>query len=587
MTPPPTPPANAPALPTDLDSSTAPARPGGKFAGAPLLVFLLSLAMHVPFLGITPIAGTEGHRIFPAHEMVRSGWWMVPMLFGKPLLTKPPLHMWLIAISETIAGHGGELVWRMPSAITGALLCSAACWFGGRWFGKTAGLISGFCALGMLTLWGQSQVADIDATNTLFAALAAFCGIELFFASRRGRAVWVLWAGLATGATLMTKGPGGVSIILGVWIFALATAIQEGRPGRIAHPAFWLPWLVGGAIFAAYYYAASASMRAHGVSMADGLSGVREGTSHLYPHSFQALFWAAFVVIELLAFGLPVTIALGCWFNPAVRDAMEPNRRRIAGALAASALIGLAVCLATGTDNPRYEYVMLPPLCPLAGAVAIAALSAGPNAVKWLRIFVWASAIALAGTSIVLAVAARPLLPARALLAACAALSVIVCSLTVVRLSASWRGAWGLALLIVLAAIPFGLQRHYGRSNMSGIHAARTLRQIVGKNPVVAVGGAVTSKPEVFYYAGARVNYFPKGFAPEDVSPGTWVYLEEGERKRWLQTPGVKLEHVTAIPRTPKVNDYLAWYAVGSAQPNVSPGWKEKDLNRQGAKTPR
>src|SRR5579864_6930781 len=90
---------------------------------AALLVFLLSLAMHLPFLGITPIAGTEGHRIFPAHEMVRSGWWAVPVLFGRPFLTKPPLHMWLIAISEWVTGHGNVFVWRLPSALTGAVLC--------------------------------------------------------------------------------------------------------------------------------------------------------------------------------------------------------------------------------------------------------------------------------------------------------------------------------------------------------------------------------------------------------------------------------------------------------------------------------
>ncbi|HWE96897.1 MAG TPA: glycosyltransferase family 39 protein [Tepidisphaeraceae bacterium] len=587
MTPPPTSPATAPIPPADLDPSTAPARPGRTLLGAPLLVFLLSLVMHVPFLGITPIAGTEGHRIFPAHEMVRSGWWMVPMLFGKPLLTKPPLHLWLIALSETIAGHGGVFVWRMPSALCGAMLCSAACWFGGRWFGKTAGLISGFCALGMLTLWGQSQVADIDATNTLFAALAAFCGIELFFASGRARAVWVLWAGLAIGATLMTKGPAGATIMLGVWVFAIVDAVRAGQIGRIARTAFWLPWLIGGAIFAAYAFAASASMKAHGISLADGLTGLREGQRHLYPESFKALLWAVFVVAELLAFGLPATIALGCWFNPAVRDAMEPNRRRIAGALAASALIGLAVCLMTGTDNPRYEYVMLPPLCPLAGAVAMAALAAGPREVKWLKIIAGGSAIALAGVAFALTIGAWPLIPARVLLVACAAWSVIVCAGTIARLNSSWRGAWGLAVLIVLTAIPFGFQRHYDRANTSGIHAAQTLRQIVGKNPVVAVGGAVTSKPEVFYYAGAKVRYFPKGIEPGDVSPGMWVYLEEGERKRWLKTPGVKLERVTAIPRTPKVNDYLAWYGAGPALPNVSPGPEEKNVNRQGAKTPR
>ncbi|MDB5290813.1 MAG: family glycosyltransferase,4-amino-4-deoxy-L-arabinose transferase, partial [Phycisphaerales bacterium] len=350
MTLPPTDPAALPVIPINADRALAQSHQGRAPKGLPLLLFLLSLAMHVPFLGITPIAGTEGHRIFPAHEMVRSGWWMVPMLYDKPFLTKPPLHMWLIAISERIAGHGGVLVWRLPSAIAGALLCSAACWFGGRWFGKTAGLISGFCALGMITLWGQSQVADIDSTNTLTSALAAMCGIEMFFASQRLRLAWILAAGLAIGATLMTKGPAGLSIIAGVWVWGAIVAMRERGAGRIAHPSFWLPWLIGGAIFAAYLFDARASLRDHGLTLAASLNGTSEGTSRLYPDSLPRLFTAVFVTpVLLLLYGLPITISLASSFNSQVLDAMESGRRRIAIALAASVLIALAVCIVTGT----------------------------------------------------------------------------------------------------------------------------------------------------------------------------------------------------------------------------------------------
>ena len=84
-----------------------------KKVAAPLLCFMLSFLMHLPWLGASPIGGTEGHRIFPAHDMVRTGWLLVPMLFGKPFLTKPPLHHWLIALSEVICGRGNVFVWRI------------------------------------------------------------------------------------------------------------------------------------------------------------------------------------------------------------------------------------------------------------------------------------------------------------------------------------------------------------------------------------------------------------------------------------------------------------------------------------------
>ena len=62
-------------------------------------------------------------------------------------------------------------------------------------------------AVGMIAIWGQSQVADIDATNTLFAALTAMCGIELLIIGNKSvipghtcgpvEAVWIFGAGLA------------------------------------------------------------------------------------------------------------------------------------------------------------------------------------------------------------------------------------------------------------------------------------------------------------------------------------------------------------------------------------------------------
>src|SRR5437868_4222725 len=83
------------------------------------LAFALSMLMHVPILGLTPLSGTEGHRALTAHQMVQSHRWLVPMLFGRPYLAKPPLHYWLIAVTETLAGRGNVFVWRLPSAIAG------------------------------------------------------------------------------------------------------------------------------------------------------------------------------------------------------------------------------------------------------------------------------------------------------------------------------------------------------------------------------------------------------------------------------------------------------------------------------------
>jgi 4-amino-4-deoxy-L-arabinose transferase-like glycosyltransferase len=560
---------------------------------APLLCFLLSLAMHLPWLGVTPIAGTEGHRIFPAHEMVVSHNWLVPVLFGQPFMTKPPLHQWLIAISETVAGTGRADVlarptqrdlfaWRLPSALTGAALCAAACFFGARWFGRAAGLISGMCAVGMIAIWGQSQVADIDSTNTLAAALTAFCGIELFVASSWSssspRWIWVAAASLAMAATWMVKGPAGLPIILGVWIWAAVLAWREKRRGDLISAKFWLPIVLGLAVFVAWGLLATQSLRRHGLS-AD-LRGVQEGSKLLIGKSIGVFATSLFVMLpQLIAFGLPMSAALLFLLNREVRGQMETRSRRIAVALAAAVLISWAICFISGMVNPRYGYPTLLPLCPLAGAVAVAAVRT-PRTAAWLRALAIASCIALALAAAGLVAGLgwamhseekstaldRVINPSHSILnlsIGFALLAAVTAAWTVLQLRRSWQGAWGMVALLVLTSVPFGAQRQWSRTfRDSGFRIAGRLRLIVGENAVVAVGGAVTSKPETFTYAGVRVVYYSERlFLPTKVPPRTWVVLDQAERKQWLKAPVAQLEEEQWLCRNGKTDYYVAWFA--------------------------
>ena len=550
--------------PGTIPAKANPSRPRTR-AGAllpALLVFLLSLAMHAPFLGITPIAGTEGHRIFPAHEMVRSGWWTVPVLFGKPFLTKPPLHMWLIALSETITRHANVFTWRLPSAITGAALCAVVCLFGARWFGRVAGLIAGVCCAGMVTLWGQSQVADIDATNTLAAVLTALCGIELLVACPRRSWNWIIGAGLAFGATLMTKGPGGLPIVIGTWLWGAIVIVRERRVSAAAAARFLVPLAIGAGILTAYYFAAKASLRHHGLP--EDWKGIEEGTSRLFATSITALAKSLAVIpTQLFAFALPVSLAIPLYFQRRFREAMDGRSRRIAAALLASVLISWGVCVISGMDNPRYGYPTLPPLCPLAGAVAVA-MAGNALSRKSLRMTTIICALAYAAMAIILSVwswrmsDANSLLP---LLIGSTALALASALWMVGRVRVSWKAGWAFVPLILFSSMPFGVQRHVDRSATSGINTAQKLRQIVGAGSTVAVGGDITSKPETFYYAGVHVDFYPtrQQFMPANVPPGVWVVLDQGEHKRWLGK-GAKLQHDQWLSRNGKTDYYVAWY---------------------------
>lgn len=560
--------------------------PAGGWAPAPwtsaALCFLLSLAMHLPWLGLTPLAGTEAHRALPAHEMVVSGWWTVPILFGKPFMTKPPLHHWLIALSETVSGQANVFFWRLPSALDGALLCAAMAWFGGRWFGRGAGLISGLCGAGLIAIWGQSQVADIDATNTLAAALAAISGAELFFApAARGRsalshAFWILAAALAMSAVWLTKGPAGLPIILGVWLWAAWEGGSVGQRSPLRSIAFWFPLLAGIGVFLLYGLAAKLSLTAHHLPLDP--NGLKEGARRIFPRTLSALVESILVPPLLFIFAMPVSVALPMAFHPDIRGQWDAASGRLARGLAMSVLISWVIAVIVGMGNPRYGYPTLMPLCPLAGAVAVAAARRRPTAAA-LRLTLASTAIGLAGATVGLSIAAWRMMPAglslgiigawepavfRPMLLAVMLIAVAAAAITLAGLRRSWRAAWLLVALLLTTSAPFGLQRHIARSKDSArFNSAAKLRSIVGQGTPVAMFAAAVDKPETFYYANVPVKLYPSRteFLPDQVRPPIWVLLSGDERRRWLSDPSVRLERETWFCRNVPTDYYLAWYA--------------------------
>jgi 4-amino-4-deoxy-L-arabinose transferase-like glycosyltransferase len=517
--------------------------------------------------------------------MARTHWWLVPTLFDKPFMTKPPLHHWLIAASEIVAGHGSVFVWRLPSAITGALLCAAVCWFAARWFGRAAGLISGVGAVGMIAIWGQSQVADIDATNTFAAALTALCGIELLIVQAESmpaggansalrRTIWIAAATLASAATWMTKGPAGLPIILGAWIWGAVVAARSGHLKRLLTPAFCAPLLIGGAIFAIYMWAAKQSLKHHNLPL--DLAGVREGARRLYPQSVGDLGKSLFVFIpSLFGFALPMSLALPLAFDRDIRRQFDAPSRRIVIALVAAILISWAICVATGMSNPRYAYPTLMLICPLAGAVAVAAAKTRRTA-DWLLGIANVTAGALVIATIGLGAACWKGRSLRGLLIASAVIAILIAYLTISRLPRYWSAAWGLAALFALTSIPFGMQRHLARTEESTkYNTSVKLRDVVGENTLVACFAAASDKPETFYYANVRVllPLHKQEFIPANIPPGMWVILaadkeqKSDEYRIWHAVPGIRLEKEMYLCRNKPTDYYLAWYAgMGSKQ---------------------
>ncbi len=314
-------------------------------------------------LGEAPLSGTEGHRALTAHQMIESGEWLAPRLYGRPYLRKPPLHYWLIAAAETIAGRAGEWVWRAPSAIaaTGMVLLAAV--FSARWIGPSAALPGGLACAAMVPLWSQSRSADIDAVNTLATALAAWLTLDLSFRPARAwLRAWLL--ALAAGAALLAKGPAGLPAVGAAAAAAAAHARRKGYPREFGRNAT-LGFGAAAALFAMWALAAAARFHARGE--APDLSGAIEVLNMVRGHGLPKWLEVLAMPVRVFVYALPFSLAP--WL--AHRKATEEDDPAFVAARWSGRVFlwGSLATAAAGATNPRYGYPCLPLLAPAAAAV--------------------------------------------------------------------------------------------------------------------------------------------------------------------------------------------------------------------------
>ncbi len=186
-----------------------------------------------------------------ARDMVRSGDWVTPRLWGEPWFEKPPLYYWLAAISMRILGPS-EVSARLPSAFLAALLWLATFWVTARLLGGCSGrfaFLLGISSLGMIVF---SHAASTDMPFTTTFSLAMLClAVWRFDTDRVGKRRWLLAFYAFLALATLAKGP--VSIILSGGSFLLWAAITRNwallRPllhplGLLTFFLISLPWYV-------------------------------------------------------------------------------------------------------------------------------------------------------------------------------------------------------------------------------------------------------------------------------------------------------------------------------------------------------
>ena len=187
------------------------------------LVFVVSLLFFL--IGNGSLAVTdpvESNYALTAKEMVLSGDWISPRIYGIFWYDKPIFLYWLLCISYTIFGST-DFASRYPSAVFGAASIALAAWFMLRQTGRkpAALLLAGMTATS-LEVWAISHSIITDQILFFFTSTTMFC---TYLGLTEEKKKYIIAAYVMAGFAVLTKGP--VGLILPGLFFLIFAGIRK------------------------------------------------------------------------------------------------------------------------------------------------------------------------------------------------------------------------------------------------------------------------------------------------------------------------------------------------------------------------
>ncbi len=166
----------------------------------------LTMAIYFSRLTALPIHGEETRRAEVAIEMVRTGDWIVPRQQNVPLLSRPPLQCWPIALVTKLTGDCPLWATRLPSVLATLLTTLLIYVYGRQFMSKSGALAAGlaYATTGMVLQLGR--LAETDAVFTLLVASSLLVWHWGYSSGWRRALPWLAGYGLAALAAL-AKGP--------------------------------------------------------------------------------------------------------------------------------------------------------------------------------------------------------------------------------------------------------------------------------------------------------------------------------------------------------------------------------------------
>ena len=357
------------------------------------LIVLAALCGMMFFYGLDvgELYRTESLRAIIGRGFLESGNWLVPTLYGQPLLTKPPGMYAAIAAASWPFGEVTEWTARLPSALAATAVVFLFYWYAGRQLGRLGGLVAAAVTPCTFLWLEKASAAEIDMLQVAWVSAA----LVFFFRATEGesppRRAWGWWL----AALLCVAGGGLTKWTAGVFFYAAAVPFLLWRRqlrllvspqhllAALAGAGICLAWVaavvqqVGWETFWSSVWAEALPRLSHKHHLGD--NQLLESLAHPFKLLLVNLPWSGFALLTLTP-GF-----LACW---------DERGRRLVQAFHCWAWPNIFVWSVLPDHATRHSFPLFPGITGLAALVWFAYLS-GRLPQRWARLHTMYTLLAL------------------------------------------------------------------------------------------------------------------------------------------------------------------------------------------------
>ena len=201
-----------------------------------VLVCFAAFWWHLGALGL--IDPDEPFYAQTAHEMIKSGDWLTPRIYGEPQFEKPILYYWMLGSSFRALGET-EFSGRLTTAVFATLLTLLTWAFGCRVWNRRAGFSAALVLATGLEFCVMSRLMLTDVPLAVFFTGSVYAYWRAAREEER-RNLWIFLHLVCTALAVLTKGPIGSLVPL---MATVCYSLTTRRPLLFRGAGFW--WGLG------------------------------------------------------------------------------------------------------------------------------------------------------------------------------------------------------------------------------------------------------------------------------------------------------------------------------------------------------